>query len=188
MLGSQREFARKNDWNPGHVARLKKKQLLVMVGDQVDFERSLALITANRDPAKHYMAEVNENQKTAGRQAQKSAVADDGDLFVQTSTKDAKRYAAARAEKMEYEARKAKLDDEVARGQLVPVDELRAVVFEVNRLVRDKILNIPDRVSTMVAAETNPQRVHALLLSELKMALNDISRSAKSEDAAAVIC
>ena len=51
------------------------------------------------------------------------------------------------------------------------------------RTLRDKILNIPDRVAAILAAERDPARVHAALTAELKRVLHELSDDARAEAA-----
>jgi hypothetical protein len=45
--------------------------------------------------------------------------------------------------------------------------------------MRDKLLNIPDRVATLVAAERDPARVHQVMTAELKRVLHELSDDAE---------
>jgi phage terminase Nu1 subunit (DNA packaging protein) len=56
-------------------------------------------------------------------------------------------------------------------GHLVHVDDVRAHGFRIGRQVRDAMLNIPDRLATIIAAETNPDKIRDLLLVEVRQAV-----------------
>jgi hypothetical protein len=56
-------------------------------------------------------------------------------------------------------------------GQLVEVAEVRASGFKIGRQIRDGMLNIPDRLSTLLAAETDPKQIHAMLVTEIRQVL-----------------
>lgn len=95
------------------------------------------------------------------------------------------RYLAARAEKQEIEAREANIRYLQALGRLVSVDELQTVSARRYAAIRDKLLNIPDRVATILAAERDPARVHAALTTEIKQVLNELADHAAASAAAA---
>lgn len=92
-------------------------------------------------------------------------------------------YYAARAKREEHQAALAELELLEQLGKLVSVDDLREVVGRRYRAMRDKILNIPDRVAAILAAEKDPARVHAALTAELKRVLHELSDDAGAEAA-----
>lgn len=83
---------------------------------------------------------------------------------------------AQRAEKI-WMARKKKLDYEREAGKLVDVDTVRKEAFESARAVRDAILAIPDRISSLLAAEVDPARVNVMLADELRNALEGLTNA-----------
>lgn len=80
-------------------------------------------------------------------------------------------YARARAVRENYNARLAKLEYEERLGKLVNRDEVTVAAFNRFRTFRDGMLNIPDRVAAMLAAETDAAKVHANLTTEIRKAL-----------------
>ena len=54
-------------------------------------------------------------------------------------------------------------------------DEVTVAAFTRARTVRDSLLNIPDRVASMLAAENDPARVHQILADEIRKALIELS-------------
>jgi hypothetical protein len=63
-------------------------------------------------------------------------------------------------------------------GELVRVDEVRAEASRLALLVRDSLLNLPDRLAPVVAAESDPAAVHRLLDSELRRVLTSLAVNA----------
>jgi phage terminase Nu1 subunit (DNA packaging protein) len=84
-------------------------------------------------------------------------------------------YEAARTEKEIYRAKMAKLNFERMDGALVPAKDVTTAAFEKARTVRDQLLNIPSRVSPILAAETNAAKVHEILDKEIRQALEVLS-------------
>jgi hypothetical protein len=84
-------------------------------------------------------------------------------------------YSKARAYKESFLARLAKMDYEERAGKLVSRDETKVAAFNRYRTFRDGMLNIPDRLAAVLAAETDPRRTHELLSTEIRKALTEFS-------------
>lgn len=83
-------------------------------------------------------------------------------------------YAEARAQHERFKARLAELELEQREAKLVDVDAVQRESFRMARLVRDSLLNIPDRVAGELAAENNQFKVHQRLVKEIRRALEDL--------------
>lgn len=77
-----------------------------------------------------------------------------------------------------YQARIAKIDYEEKSGKLVDAKTLERKLFTLARHCREKLLAIPDRVSTLLASETDPIEIHKHLESEIEKSLEDLQRIA----------
>ncbi len=84
-------------------------------------------------------------------------------------------YSKARAVKESYLARLAKIDFEERTEKLVSRDEMKVAAFNRYRTFRDGMLNIPDRLAAVLAAESDPRRTHELLATETRKALTEFS-------------
>lgn len=84
-------------------------------------------------------------------------------------------YAQSRAIKEAYNARLAKLEYEEKSGALVRTDSVKVSWFNVLRVLRDRALNLPDRLAPLLASETDPKLVRELLDAELRQILNDVA-------------
>ena len=82
-------------------------------------------------------------------------------------------FAQSRAIKEAYNARLAKLAYEEKSGALVRTDSVKVAWFNTLRVIRDRALNLPDRLAPLLAAETDPKVVRDLLEEELRTILND---------------
>jgi hypothetical protein len=80
-------------------------------------------------------------------------------------------YSKARAVRETYLARLTKIDFEERTAKLVSSDEVQVAAFNRFRQFRDGMLNIPDRLAAVLAAESQPRRVHELLTTEIRKAL-----------------
>ena len=84
-------------------------------------------------------------------------------------------YLVSRARKQDTEARHAELDYMKAVGLLVPAEDVKREIFKSVRALRDSLLNIPDRMAPLLAAELDATRLHAVLTSEIKQVLQTLS-------------
>jgi len=97
------------------------------------------------------------------------------------AVEDLAEYRAARAKREGFEAKEAELRYLKAIGALVSASEAREVMSRRYRTLRDKLLNIPERVASVLAAERDPARAHKLLTDEIKRVLQDLSDEARAE-------
>jgi hypothetical protein len=84
-------------------------------------------------------------------------------------------FVRARAVKMHYDARIAKLLYEEKVRTLISADEVRVAAFNTYRRFRDGMLNLPDRLAAIIAAESDSNKVHGLLAVEIRQALSDFA-------------
>jgi hypothetical protein len=91
-------------------------------------------------------------------------------------------YKTARAVREQYMARLAKLEYEERVGSLVSKDEMKIAAFNETRRFRDHMLNIPDRVAAMVAAETETARCFEIIATEIRKALNEYADQSESDN------
>ncbi len=62
-------------------------------------------------------------------------------------------------------------------GELVPIEEIKAEAFNVARVVRNNLLNMPDRVSALLASMNDREKVHEILTEEIRVALEGLVES-----------
>ena len=89
----------------------------------------------------------------------------------------ASQYTKARAVREHYQARLAKLEFEERTAKLVSADEVRVAAFNKFRQFRDAILNLPDRLAAMLAAESEAAKCYEVLATEIRRALNEFADS-----------
>lgn len=80
----------------------------------------------------------------------------------------------------EFKAKKMEIELQKELGILLDADDVKKVAFDTGRRVRDGILGIPDRLSTMLAAEKDPKKIHELLTKELRKALENLNNAFSS--------
>jgi len=90
-------------------------------------------------------------------------------------------YYEARARREQFQSKQAELDYLQALGELVSSTEMRRISARRYRAIRDKLLNIADRLAAVLAAERDPAQVHAVLTTDIKRVLNELSDDAAAE-------
>lgn len=83
-------------------------------------------------------------------------------------------FQQARTLREAYMARLAKLEFDEKSGLLVKADAVKNEAFKTARIVRDGLLNIPDRIAAELANETNQFKVHQRLTHEIRRVLEDL--------------
>ena len=101
-------------------------------------------------------------------------------------------FAQSRAVREAYEARLAKLTWEERIKKLINADEVRVSAYNFSRMIRDRLLNVPDRVVGAALAEIraaltaagvdlalieglNMAKVHGIMLAEMRNILEEFS-------------
>ena len=130
-------------------------------------------------------AEWDENTqhgKPKGRQSKEAILSVAGDSGHQkpesgeiTPAEAFKRFNIANAKEKEFKARLAELECGRQSGELVDAAKVRATAFAMMRQVRDAMLDIPNRCSADLAAETDDFEVHQKHTAEIKIALRTLA-------------
>lgn len=84
-------------------------------------------------------------------------------------------YADARLLKARYQAALLKLQIDKETGKLVEAEKVKKAAFDQARMVRDTLLNIPERIGAILAAESDQGKIVSLLTAEIRQALEGLS-------------
>jgi len=167
-LLSIRAYARQKNVSDTAVRKHIKSGLVKLHGKKIDPEEADAALKQGIDPGQS----EGGNAKLAGGVKPTKEVKS-GQMVSLYEARTARANFAARREKIAVEREKMALD--VKRGKLIERSEVERVWFEKARLIRDGVLNIPDRLASLLASVSDPHKVHQLLDTELKKALNDVA-------------
>jgi hypothetical protein len=83
-------------------------------------------------------------------------------------------YNKAKAKKMYFSAKLLELEYKMKTGELINLNDVKKEAFTRARRLRDRLLNIPDRVSALIAGEGDHEKVLKILQQEFKKALDSI--------------
>ncbi len=151
-LISQAEWARKHGFSRQYANQLIKEGTLKTIEGKIDEEQADMALAAIRDFS-----------KTEKRSSQESTEL--STLLLKTRIKN----EMERGKLLEARAK-------VEIGELVSVDEVKQAAFNKARIVRDNLLNIPDRVANLLASVNDASKIHELLSQEIRNSLEGLSR------------
>ena len=84
-------------------------------------------------------------------------------------------FGQARTIEMVFRAKLRRLEFETKQGRLIEAEAVRKTIADAVRAMRDGILGLPDRLATVLAAESDPKRVHVTLKTELSRELEGLA-------------
>ncbi len=85
-------------------------------------------------------------------------------------------YDRSRAKKMRYTAELERLEYEKLKGNLISNEQVEKEAFECARRVREALTNMPDRLSSELAATSSEIEVHKILTNEINQVLEELSK------------
>ena len=94
---------------------------------------------------------------------------------VDPETKKHPKFVESQARREMFKANLTELEYLEQVGKLIPAEEVDREWFELARLVRDTMLNIPARIADQLAHETDQRKVQDMLEAEIYQALESIS-------------
>lgn len=164
---NQSEFARHLGVERGYINQLKDAGRIVMTDGQVDVDASMQLINDTQDPGKMGVKERHE----AERERKQSGDLDD------LTGRSGSAYQQARAMKEKYNAMQAKLSYEKEVGILLVTADAKAAVADGDTIIRTRLESLPDMLAPQLAAETDEQKIRALLMDHVEHLLSELSRT-----------
>jgi hypothetical protein len=151
-LVSQYEWAKRSGFSKQYANRLVKAGKIRLVSGKVDIDEANATLASTKNPSRVEMRRGVQN------------VSDLSTLLLKTRIKN---------EMEKGKILEAKAKAEV--GELISVDEVRAAAYNKARVVRDNLLNIPDRVAAQLASIDDERKVHEVLMAEIRSVLETLS-------------
>jgi len=170
MLVSQAEYARQRGVSRQYIGQMVAKGVILLQGRKVDPAQADAALAAVREPARperRATPKAETAPKPIVPATELPSLPQGGDLptlLLKTRIKS----EVEKAKLLEIKAR-------VEAGKYVDADEVKVAAFNKARVVRDALMNIPERLAAVLAAETDAARVHAMLTSEIRAALEDLA-------------
>jgi hypothetical protein len=150
-LITQTEWAKEQGFSKQYVCYLVKQGIVELNDGLVDREQANEAIETIRDPSQPQRRKnpVNTNELST--------------MLLKTRIKN----EIERGRLLE-----ARANAEI--GELVQIAEVKTEAFNTARVVRNNLLNIPDRVSALLASVDNAEKIHGILTEEIKVSLEEL--------------
>jgi hypothetical protein len=155
-LISQAEWARRQGFSKQYVGKLIAQGKIKLVNGMIDERTANAVLENQRDPS------LPLRRAGDGTYEQRNEM---HDLLVKTKLKN----EIERGKLLE-----AKVKSEM--GELVSAEKVRNAMFAKGRIIRDGMMNIPDRISSLLANENDAAKIHEILSKEIREVLTELSR------------
>ena len=152
---TQTEWAREIGVSKQYVCYLVKKGIVKLEDGLINREQANEAVAAIRDPSQPL------RRKNNSENGEKLST-----MLLKTRIKN----EMERGKLLEAKA-KAEI------GELVAVDEVKNEAFNVARVVRNNLLNIPNRVSALLASLSDTEKIHKTLTEEITNSLEELSNA-----------
>jgi hypothetical protein len=158
-LISQAEWARRHGFSRQYANQLVQEGIIPLEDGKINPETADIILEAIKDPSQP-------QRRANGKPSQKSLSknTDLPKLLLQTRIKN----EIERGKILEARAK-------AETGELVNAEDVKKAAFTKARVIRDGLLNIPDRMASVMASTNDEQKVHELLSQEIRMVLEDLS-------------
>jgi hypothetical protein len=161
---TQAEYARHRRKSRQYISQLSKAGVLVMRGGKIDV-RATDIVLDDKP-----VDEAHEPAATATAAPSRQA----GDSLPQAGGAS---FGQARTIEMVFRAKLRRLEFETKQARLIEAEAVRKTIAEAVRTIRDGILGLPDRLATVLAAESDPKKVHVILKTELSRELEGLANA-----------
>ncbi|WP_353287809.1 hypothetical protein [Wolbachia endosymbiont (group B) of Gerris lacustris] len=151
---TQTEWAREIGVSKQYVCYLVKKGIVELEDGLVNREQANEAVAAIRDPSQPLRRKNPESTSNLST------------MLLETRIKN----EMERGKLLEAKA-KAEI------GELVAVEEVKRDAFNVARVVRNNLLNIPNRVSALLASLSDTEKIHKTLTEEITNSLEELSNT-----------
>ena len=161
-LMTMAEYSRHRKVNRSHITRLAQRGILVMRGKLVDVAASDAVLDDRP-------VDVEPPQPTPSPQFRPSPDS--------LGSQSGPSFAQARTIEMVFRAKLRKLEYEVRQAKLIEAEIVRKSMADAGRTVRDGILGLPERLATVLAAESDTKKIYVTLKTELSRELEALANA-----------
>lgn len=169
-----REYARRRGVSLGAVQKAVKSGRIVLLDGKIDPEVADIQWQRNTDASRQRGAAAVASMASAAAITPRSTRGDSGDDGAGPQLLE------SRARREQALAELAELELAEKRGELVPVADIRKALIPKILGVRDALDTLADRLAPLIAAETDPAKVYALLKAEHRQILSQISTESRA--------
>jgi hypothetical protein len=168
VVMTQAEYARHRRKSRQYISKLAKAGVLVMRGGKIDV-RATDTVLDDRP-----VEDLNERSATPALALSGRVDKPGGDPLPQAGGAS---FGQARTIEMVFRAKLRRLEFETRQGRLIEAEAVRKTVADAVRALRDGILGLPDRLATVLAAESDAKKVHVTLKTEISRELEALANA-----------
>jgi hypothetical protein len=172
-LISRAAYARRRGVAPRTIGKYVQKGILPIHGDKVDPAECDRLL---RD----YLAQPLGSGRQIPRNGGKSVVSGTTAGMVKPpvrKTSNTITYAEAQTAEKKLKIEILELSLALKKSEMVLVKDVEFAAFTSAREIRDKMLNVPDQISAIIAAEPDELKVREIIMSAIESGLSGIEES-----------
>ncbi len=172
MLVSQAEYARIRGFSRQYVGQMAAKGIVRLKGRKIDTDQADAALAAIRDPVRSEKRSKPQNKSAPLNNPVDVKITEP--VFPQTASDLPTLLLKTRIKSEVERAKLLEIKARVESGKYVDADEMKTAAFNRARVVRDGLLNIPDRLASILATESDATRVHEILTAEIRTVLEEL--------------
>jgi hypothetical protein len=159
------EYAKHRGVSKPYITKLAKNGVLVLRGGKVDVRASDTVLddkpVDDVDPPPAQASPVGPPPRPAAESLGQAGAS----------------FGQARTIEMVFRAKLRRLEFETKQGRLIEAEAVRKTIAEAVRSLRSGILGLPDRLATVLAAESDSKKVHVTLKTELSRELEALANA-----------
>lgn len=156
-LMTKAEYAKHRGVSRPYISKLAKNGILVMRGGKIDVVAT-DMVLDDRP-----VDDVNVSPSSGASLPLRPATEPAGQSGAS--------FGQARTIEMVFRAKLRRLEFETKQGKLIEAEVYRKAAADAFRTFRDGMLGIPDRLATVIAAESDAKKVHLTLKTEISREL-----------------
>jgi phage terminase Nu1 subunit (DNA packaging protein) len=170
---TQSELARLLGVQRSYIHKLKTQGVLLFDSlGLIDEDVARQSIEQNHDPGKRYMKDVNQRQRDDRAAETKPLPPDDAEPRAPSNNLS---YMRAKTMREAFNAKIAELEYKERKGELRDSQSVRKAITDSAVVIRSALELIPDKLSIRMAAESDPEKCHTLLTSEIDQTLAELT-------------
>ncbi len=173
MLGSYAQFAQYMGFkSKSYVNTLKKQGRLVFVGNKIDFEKSKQKIAGSEDISRQNVFDKTAAKKATVATTSKRAPAEPTPPQECSTAKS--QFDQARAAYQMYQANLKKIELDRAIKSLGSLDQIRAMGYEIGKIVKNRMVTFAIRAAPVVTLEADEKKNREYLMVEIEKVMEEI--------------
>ena len=153
QLISQYEWAKRNGFSKQYANKLVKSGKIQLIDGKVDLDAANAVLLST------------------GNFGSRSKTASSDQEIRNLSVMLLKAQIKSKMESIKAMENKAK----IMSGEYILVEDVKMAAFNKGRIVRDNMLNIPDRISSTLASISDEKVIYKILTEEIRRALDPLA-------------